>query len=138
MSLLLLARRSSNAPRLLVNTLATCKSATRPRIGGCVRINKDAVVHTKSRLYFSSLPLAQEENPETRLFEDLDNLNPKTLSALDKKGIQTMTEIQARTWDAVSEGKDVVGRSRTGSGKVRHMLQCLCIAIPTNLPSSRP
>jgi len=28
-----------------------------------------------------------------------------------------MTEIQTKTWEAASQGQDVIGRSRTGSGK---------------------
>jgi len=58
-----------------------------------------------------------EEEDTKRYFADLENLHHKTLNTLTQKGITSMTEIQARTWDAVIEGKDVVGRSRTGSGK---------------------
>ena len=57
------------------------------------------------------------DNEDSRLFSSLDNLNPRTLSLLERQGIQEMTEIQAKTWDAVSTGRDVVARSRTGSGK---------------------
>jgi hypothetical protein len=70
--------------------------------------------------FFSSVPMPQAE--EMRSFQDLDNLNPKTLNALEKQGIETMTEIQTRTWEAVSQGKDVLGRSRTGSGKVSSLV----------------
>ena len=31
--------------------------------------------------------------------------------------IQTMTEIQAKTWDTAKTGRDVLGRARTGTGK---------------------
>ncbi|OEU06508.1 DEAD-domain-containing protein, partial [Fragilariopsis cylindrus CCMP1102] len=41
------------------------------------------------------------------------------------QGFTSMTDIQARTWDAVLEGKDVVGRSRTGSGKAAFLLPTL-------------
>ena len=76
--------------------------------------------------WFSSLPLADGAD-EARYFQDLHNLNPNTLQALDKKGLQTMTEIQAKTWDAVHSGNDVVGRSRTGSGKVSSGTICLYV-----------
>lgn len=37
--------------------------------------------------------------------------------ALEKNGVSSLTEIQARTWKPALEGKDIVGRSQTGSGK---------------------
>ena len=58
-----------------------------------------------------------EEDTTTRYFADLENLHHKTLNRLTQQGFTSMTDIQAMTWDAVIEGKDVVGRSRTGSGK---------------------
>ena len=59
----------------------------------------------------------EEEDTTTRYFADLKNLHHKTLNRLTQQGFTSMTDIQAMTWDAVLEGKDVVGRSRTGSGK---------------------
>ena len=59
----------------------------------------------------------EEEDTTTRYFANLEHLHHKTLNTLTQQGITRMTDIQARTYDAVLQGKDVVGRSRTGSGK---------------------
>jgi ATP-dependent RNA helicase MSS116 len=55
-------------------------------------------------------------------FADLKDLNPRTAHTLTSKGFKTMTEIQARTWDAAVSGKDVIGRARTGTGKTMAFL----------------
>lgn len=36
---------------------------------------------------------------------------------LQKKGIENFTEIQRKAFDPVFEGRDVLARSRTGTGK---------------------
>jgi hypothetical protein len=64
-----------------------------------------------------SAEVEEDEDTITRYFADLENLHHKTLNRLTQQGFTSMTDIQAMTWDAVLEGKDVVGRSRTGSGK---------------------
>jgi ATP-dependent RNA helicase MSS116 len=50
-------------------------------------------------------------------FADLEDLNPITKQNLAANNLEYMTEIQAKTWEACVKGKDVLGRSRTGSGK---------------------
>jgi ATP-dependent RNA helicase MSS116 len=50
-------------------------------------------------------------------FSDLENLHPTTANLLASEGFETMTEIQARTWEVALSGKDVIGRARTGTGK---------------------
>jgi len=67
----------------------------------------------------------EKEEDTTRYFANLEHLHHKTLNTLTQQGITSMTEIQARTYDAVIQGKDVVGRSRTGSGKT------LAFLLPT-------
>lgn len=87
---------------------------------------KPCILSASSFRWFSTSPdEADSDNEGARYFSDLENMHPKTLLALQKQGIETMTEIQAKTWEAVSEGKDVLGRSRTGSGKT------LAFLLPT-------
>ena len=50
-------------------------------------------------------------------FQDLENLDPGLQQVLTASGFRTMTEIQARTWEASVSGKDVVGHARVGTGK---------------------
>jgi ATP-dependent RNA helicase MSS116 len=67
-------------------------------------------------------------------FEDLKNFNYFSKAAVTQKlGLETMTEIQAKTFDAASSGKDVLGRARTGTGKT---LAFLLPAIETLLSSA--
>lgn len=49
-------------------------------------------------------------------FEDLD-LDPLTLKALRRQGIHKTTEVQQKTYHAIRSGRNVVARSRTGTGK---------------------
>ena len=44
-------------------------------------------------------------------------ISPKTVEILKLKGIQYLFPIQEATFDHVYEGRDVVGRDLTGSGK---------------------
>lgn len=44
-------------------------------------------------------------------------IEPATIEALEKAGIKTLFPIQWKCFDAVYEGKDLIGRARTGSGK---------------------
>lgn len=64
-------------------------------------------------------------------FVDVEGLHPASKRAIVKDlGLITMTEIQAKTFDAASSGKDVLGRARTGTGKT---LAFLLPAIETLL-----
>ena len=45
------------------------------------------------------------------------NLNPKILSALEKKGYTTPTPIQAQAIPHLLENKDLLGIAQTGTGK---------------------
>jgi superfamily II DNA/RNA helicase len=49
-------------------------------------------------------------------FEDID-IHPKSLKALRRRDLLHMTEIQEKTFEACVQGKDVLGRARTGTGK---------------------
>eukprot|EP00659_Diplonema_papillatum_P019266 gene19266-29675_t len=64
-------------------------------------------------------------------------LSQEIVDALEKKGIKELFPIQAQTWKHLTEGKDVVGRARTGTGKT------LAFALPIvesllKLPPARP
>ena len=50
-------------------------------------------------------------------FAEVPDLHPSLKAALAKMELVTMTEIQAKTWEAASAGQDVLGRARTGTGK---------------------
>lgn len=54
-------------------------------------------------------------------FSTLD-LSPYTVSAIQRMGFETMTEVQARTIPPLLAGKDVLGAARTGSGKTMAFL----------------
>eukprot|EP00048_Salpingoeca_helianthica_P012160 m.176131 g.176131 ORF g.176131 m.176131 type:complete len:802 (+) comp15337_c11_seq1:460-2865(+) len=45
------------------------------------------------------------------------NLNPHIVEALSGRGIETLFPIQAATFKPIVEGKDVLARARTGTGK---------------------
>ena len=51
-------------------------------------------------------------------FEDLEDLHPKSLKTLRRHGLHHLTEIQEKSYDLILAGRDVVGRARTGTGKV--------------------
>jgi ATP-dependent RNA helicase DDX56/DBP9 len=59
--------------------------------------------------------MAEEDN-KTESF-DAFGLDPRLVSAIAKMGWETPTKIQAQVIKAAQEGKDVIGTSRTGSGK---------------------
>jgi len=44
-------------------------------------------------------------------------ISPETILILEKNGYKTLFPIQAKTFDFVYDGKDVIGRARTGTGK---------------------
>lgn len=59
---------------------------------------------------------AEEEEEEEQSFEEL-GLDPRLIRALIKKGIEKPTPIQRVAIPLILEGKDVVARAKTGSGK---------------------
>jgi len=59
-------------------------------------------------------------------FLECESLHASTKRALvEDMGLQSMTEVQAKTFSAALAGKDVLGRARTGTGKT------LAFLIPT-------
>ena len=81
----------------------------------------DSTATTTPRWFSSNSAAAAEiiavEEELPLKFQDL-NLHPAHLAALEGNGISAMTDIQAQTFDVIAnQGKDVVGRARTGQGK---------------------
>ena len=62
----------------------------------------------------------QQEKHAFPAFADLKGLHPLLASNLEVMGLERQTEIQAKTWEAASSGRDVLGRARTGTGKVSY------------------
>ena len=59
-------------------------------------------------------------------FAECDNIHPSSKRALvEDMGLQRMTEVQAKTYNAAISGQDVLARARTGTGKT------LSFLIPT-------
>lgn len=58
-------------------------------------------------------------------FSELSNLHTNTKRAIADLQLEKMTEIQSKTFEAASNGQDVLGRARTGTGKT------LAFLLPT-------
>ncbi|KAF3794193.1 DEAD-box ATP-dependent RNA helicase 16 [Nymphaea thermarum] len=58
----------------------------------------------------------EEDDDEIRSFEEM-GLDPRLIRALSKKGITLPTPIQSAAIPRILQGKDVVARAKTGSGK---------------------
>ncbi|KAI3936802.1 hypothetical protein MKW98_021664 [Papaver atlanticum] len=58
----------------------------------------------------------EDEEEEVKTWEEL-GLDPRLISALNKNGIDKTTPIQISGIPLILEGKDVVARAKTGSGK---------------------
>lgn len=77
--------------------------------------------------YTSFFNTSQEEpdftNPKflsiTNRYWENNGLDPVIISVLSNKGISSFTTVQAEAFGPVLAGRDVIGRSRTGTGKVR-------------------
>lgn len=65
----------------------------------------------------SSLPEESIGTETFPRFSSLEDLNEVSKDILAKNGFDRMTEIQAKTWEVATSGKDVIGRARTGTGK---------------------
>jgi superfamily II DNA/RNA helicase len=53
-------------------------------------------------------------------FDQIHDLSPAALRPITEHlGLHRMTEIQAKTWPIAFRGNSVLGRARTGTGKVR-------------------
>lgn len=50
-------------------------------------------------------------------FESISNLHQQSKLALKRRGFLRMTEIQSKTWEHALQGKDILARACTGTGK---------------------
>ncbi|CDP02636.1 unnamed protein product [Coffea canephora] len=76
----------------------------------------------------------EKEEEEERSFEDL-GLDPRLIRALIKKNIDKPTPIQRVAIPLILEGKDVVARAKTGSGKTFAYLLPLLQKLFSDSPS---
>ena len=76
---------------------------------------------SSTRLFSSAAVSTTDDEPATETefphFANVPDLDPSIKKALKNSGLTTMTEVQAKTWEAASAGKDVLARARTGTGK---------------------
>ncbi|ORX51553.1 DEAD-domain-containing protein [Hesseltinella vesiculosa] len=74
------------------------------------------------------VPVAQEQDEQEEVPEHLKlasyRITPGTVENLASHGIHSLFEIQAKTFDAIYDGNDVLARARTGTGKT------LAFALP--------
>eukprot|EP00977_Amphora_coffeiformis_P007817 scaffold1717_cov169-Amphora_coffeaeformis.AAC.12 len=69
------------------------------------------------------------------MFADRSDMHPHSKRAIAEMGLKSMTEIQAKTFEAASSGRDVLARARTGTGKT---VAFLLPAIERILQSDSP
>ncbi|KAI5653266.1 hypothetical protein M9H77_30453 [Catharanthus roseus] len=77
---------------------------------------------------------AKQEDEEEKSFEEL-GLDPRLIRALNKKSINKPTPIQLVAIPLILEGKDVVARAKTGSGKTFSYLLPLLQKLFSDSPS---
>jgi ATP-independent RNA helicase DbpA len=68
------------------------------------------VKDTKAKIYCTEVPLKQNE------FSSLP-LSPELLTVVQELGYETLTPIQEKSIPLLLDGKDMIGQSKTGSGK---------------------
>ncbi|PXF47701.1 DEAD-box ATP-dependent RNA helicase 7 [Gracilariopsis chorda] len=73
--------------------------------------------------YTASEPVPKSQTPTKPTMHDL-TLSPVTIERLQRNGITHPTEVQVGTFDTLYDGKDVIAKSRTGTGKT------LAFALP--------
>ncbi|CAA3019766.1 DEAD-box ATP-dependent RNA helicase 16 [Olea europaea subsp. europaea] len=78
----------------------------------------------------------QEEEEEEKNFEEL-GIDPRLIRALSKKSIEKPTPIQRAAIPLILEGKDVVARAKTGSGKTFAYLVPLLQKLFSDMPSKK-
>ncbi|KAL8275496.1 hypothetical protein Esti_000447 [Eimeria stiedai] len=77
--------------------------------------------HQRLRPLFPELQAEPESAASSELtttrFCDISEIQPVTAQSLEKRGIIHLTNIQLKAFEPVYSGRDVIGRSETGSGK---------------------
>ena len=91
----------------------TRNSKPRGRSGGRFKksdLDPSMMVNKTIKLY------EEKRNIQSRRFEELD-INPHLQSKIKNKGFENTTEIQDKTYEFISQGKNVIGIANTGTGK---------------------
>ncbi|KAL9190359.1 hypothetical protein ACHAXT_007570 [Thalassiosira profunda] len=94
--------------------------ATEKAIRGIPKQNKgvgNKVGNQTAKAKSAPITRSSVDNDGISLFAQREDIHSNTKRALAQMGLTSMTEIQARTYDAALSGKDVLGRARTGTGK---------------------
>jgi superfamily II DNA/RNA helicase len=116
--------RSQRVSRHVATAVATRNYATRRVVASttlrCATASQAQSILPLLVRSFSDAPnrKTDDNNDEALLmFETVEGLHPISRQTLVAKGFKQMTEIQAKTFEAVKNGQDVIGRARTGTGK---------------------
>lgn len=94
------------------------------------------MAHAPEKLPSGTKQEEEEEEGNNRTFEEL-GLDPRLVRALLKKGIDKPTPIQQTAIHYILEGKDVVARAKTGSGKTFAYLLPLLQKLFSNSASKK-
>lgn len=82
------------------------------------------------------------EVKNTKPLEDFPNISEETKKVLRSRGMNSLFEIQHRTFDLIMQGNDVIGRARTGMGKTLAfclpIIERLKVQKHAQLPRSPP
>lgn len=65
----------------------------------------------------TAVAVDHDQNVESHLLLSSHNLSPSTISSLKARGVTQLFPIQAASFKPIMEGKDLLGRARTGTGK---------------------
>lgn len=74
-----------------------------------------------SRRRFTGSAMSEDDAGDIPVIDDLDCLSLRTKEALQRANLVRLTEIQAKTLQPILSGKDVIGKARTGTGKVSYI-----------------
>ncbi|CAO3634668.1 unnamed protein product [Mucor hiemalis] len=102
------------------NANVTSAVAT-PSIG--TPVNGTPEPENKKRKVVEEIDINTEEIPENLKLSNF-RISQGTIDNLEAKGIKSLFEIQAATFDTIFDGNDVLARARTGTGKT------LAFALP--------
>jgi len=57
-------------------------------------------------------------------------VSPETVTVLKENGFERLFPIQSKSYDVVYDGNDIIGRARTGTGKVKKKIALKKIHAP--------
>ena len=80
----------------------------------CIENNSRAVLASARASYCS--PASDHGDEHAKTFADF-SISPRRISSLQKAGIEKMFPVQEHTFPHIFEGRDVIARAKTGTGK---------------------